>query len=279
MIVFGTVRRIQIVLLAVMIWALSSLTVNSEASAINIIARPGVSQGAVQEIKQGVSLLEGYFLDLYGVKLQRDVNIYLTANEREYAKELQTQFALSPAEAKRRAQTTRGWARDNLIISNIAALPNASERMYHIAHEMTHQYQFDFAPNYTNQLQWLAEGWADVIAAQVIARSGQDSVENYNRKWLDVLRKAKRLPALNQLQTPSGWYQAISVYGSEVTYRMAGIAASLLIQRSGYGAMLEYYRLFNQSDNPEQSFRQAFGISQAEFAQEVERYMNKQRKQ
>lgn len=273
-----TIRRIHVIILTVMIWALSSLTVNSEASAINIIARPGVSQGAAQEIRQGVHLLEGYFLELYGVKLQRDVNIYLTANEREYAKELQAQLALSPAEAKRRAQTTRGWARDNLIISNIAALPNATERMYHVAHEMAHQYQFDFAPNYTNQVQWLAEGWADVIAAQVIARSGKDSVENYNRKWWDGVRKAKRLPALNELQTPAGWYQAINVYGTEVTYRTAGLAAALLIQRSGPGAMLEYYRLFNQSDNHEQSFQQAFGISQAEFTQEVARYISKQRK-
>lgn len=266
------------VILVVMIWVLSSLAVKSEASAVNIIARPGVSQAAVQDIRQGVHLLEGYFLELYGVRLQRDVNIYLTANEREYAKELQAQLALSPAEAKRRAQTTRGWARDNLIISNIAALPNSTERMYHVAHEMAHQYQFDFAPHYTNQVQWLAEGWADVVAAQVIARSGQGSVDQYNRKWLDVLRKAKRLPALNELQTPAGWYQAINVYGTEVTYRTAGLAAALLIQRSGPGAMLEYYRLFNQSDNPEHSFRQAFGISQAEFAQELARYISKQRK-
>lgn len=163
-----TMRRIQTVILVVMIWMLSSLAVKSEASAVNIIARPGVSQAAVQDIRQGVHLLEGYFLELYGVRLQRHVNIYLTANEREYARELQAQLALSPAEAKRRAQTTRGWARDNLIISNIAALPNATERMYHVAHEMAHQYQFDFAPNYTNQVQWLAEGWADVIAAQVM---------------------------------------------------------------------------------------------------------------
>lgn len=275
----ATKKRIQISILVVMIWVLTSLVVKSEAIAINIIARPGVSQGAVQDIRQGVGLLEGYFLESYGVRLQRDVTIYLTANEREYAKELQAQFALSPAEAKRRAQTTRGWARDSLIISNIAALPNVTERMYHVAHEMAHQYQFDFAPHYTNQVQWLAEGWADVIAAQVIARSGKDRVENYNRKWWDVVRKAKRLPELNQLQTPSGWYQAIAGYGTEVTYRTAGIAATLLIERSGPGAMLEYYRLFNQSGNPEQSFRQAFGISQAEFSQEVQRYLNKQRNQ
>ncbi|QJW47202.1 hypothetical protein HA075_16175 [bacterium BFN5] len=143
---------------------------------------------------------------------------------------------------------------------------------------MTHQYQFDFAPHYSNQVQWLAEGWADVIAVQVLARSGKDSIENYNRKWWDVVRKAKRLPELNQLQTPSGWYQAIAGYGTEITYRTAGLATALLIQRSGPGAMLEYYRLFDQSDNAEQSFRQAFGISQAEFSQEAAHYLNKQRK-
>lgn len=148
------------------------------------------------------------------------------------------------------------------------------------AHEATHQVQSRVTGNNYDYvgLYWLAEGMAEVVAAQMTERLGLAEIRQYRSLWISDLRNAKSRPQLSCLDRENGWLESSQKHGVPITYDVASLAALRLVDLKGWPSLLQYfnylrnYRDLTKANPPEEAFLKAFGMSIADFERDFEAY-------
>lgn len=269
-------RILSAVALAAVLLPYLILPVAAQTPAVQVLSEPGVPPDAAQDVQRGSDLSLQFFRETYTLELKRSVHIILVPDNAAYIAALIREFSVSQTEADRRARTTTGWTAGSTIIINVGVLsPRA--RIFLTAHELTHQLQMQVTAAVDPwRLYWLAEGTADAVAAHVVEMSGHFPVEGYRTSWLATVHRAERRPDLSGLNTRGAWIAALDIYGSSVTYRVAGLGALYLIERFGHSAILAYFEALGRSDDPTQAFQQAFGWSIDAFIEEFRTFLASQ---
>jgi hypothetical protein len=156
--------------------------------------------------------------------------------------------------------------RDRLTRSTVA--PRAGL----FAHELTHVAQYALAGGKRLVAeQWLKEGHADWMEYQVLERLG---VQTYERSRQVQVREIKRagplaeLPRLTTLSTQRGWVTARDKHAKGGTYAVAFFATEYLVEKKGAGAILAYYRREQPASSRAAAFKNAFGTTIEEFAED-----------
>lgn len=141
-----------------------------------------------------------------------------------------------------------------------------------LAHEVTHVMQNGLAAgNYHRGDYWLKESFASYIAFQVVERLG---MAGYVDKQIQAASISERpTPSLADLSTWEEWEEARQKYDYLTVYRKALFASRQLAVKKGMPAVLEYFRLFSESNNEEENFTKAFGVSRADFALETNKQL------
>lgn len=237
---------------------------------VNIQASSGVSQEAVADAQSAVAMVESFFLKMYQMDFNRQVDIYLVANRDEYVIALMKILNYSQEMAEKQASMTHGVATGNEIIA-IGAMPSKIARVHMIAHEMTHQYQSAILGGNIVGIRWLVEGTADAMATAITASNGMGTMEGFRRNAINFLR-SHPYPDIGSLRTGADWYQVLSQY-QETTYPTATLAAYYLIGKVGFEPVFRYYQLVRGGANEYSAFAQAFGMSVQDFEQEYRQYL------
>jgi hypothetical protein len=183
------------------------------------------------------------------------------------------------------ARETASWAvalsTADLILVNEAALKRLpwSERVRVLAHELVHTVQYDLANGRRGTSdQWLREGLAEWIAYRVVNALKMGTFSQRSALAFSRVRKAENLgplPRLSQMATFRTFAELRSSHGQGPLYDQTFIATDFLIQCSGLEAVLQYFRLFAQSDNRLGNFRAAFGKDLSTFEEEFGLYLQK----
>jgi hypothetical protein len=161
-----------------------------------------------------------------------------------------------------------GIARPGRALLNGRLAGGGGEWLRLVAHELTHVAQFELAGGEGRAEQWLAEGMAEHVAFQALERLDQGSLAMHRRV---ALVRVQRQPAfahgrldLSTLGSPRDFTLRHQREGSVETYHLTFLLADFLIERHGFGAMVDYFgRLKRQSS--EAAFRSAFGYPIAAF--------------
>ena len=115
----------------------------------------------------------------------------------------------------------------------------------------------------------MLEGMADAMGAQLVAKTRLFSVPQYKNNWQTGITLSPQKPSLNELRTSSGWFNSISAYGGPPTYKTAGLASLILLERYGMPKVLAYFRELGRDATPEAAFRQAFDLDMSQFENEI----------
>jgi hypothetical protein len=187
---------------------------------------------------------------------------------------LVTERRFDPFLARDTARFSWGVGEPDNVLVNEAALLNVAwpDRIRFLAHEFTHTVQYAFANGRRSTSdQWLREGFADWVSYRVLESLGLATFAEKRESRLAQIRGARDrqpFPSLTQMVTFREWVTLRNRHGATVTYGQAFLAVDFLIERKGLPAVVEYFRLFGQSEDRLVNFQTAFGRELSAFESE-----------
>jgi hypothetical protein len=143
------------------------------------------------------------------------------------------------------------------------------ERVQILAHELTHTVEKAWIDGRLAAWdRWLSEGFAEWTGYRVVEKLGGATFATSSSRISDEVARAHQQrpdPALTQLAAGEDWLKWLQSRGRPSTYGQAFLAVDLLIEQKSVPAIVEYFRLFRESNDRERNFLTAFGESVTEF--------------
>lgn len=242
---------------------------------IEIVAKPGVSSYDVSIVQRTVCLATKLLEENYSLVRGQDIKIILVPDAFSYSATLQREENLSSDTSLYLASHSFGATNNNYIVINVGGISGYNDTLFVTAHELTHQYQMAEAGQW-NRLNWLMEGMADMVAAQVVnlntVNHGESEVDRYRLTWLNVLRSTQNKPNLKKLDTRQDWLIHFQNNGP-VTYRMADLAVLNLADSRESTNFKTYMNTLREGVDAEQAFQSAFGVTCSAYTQEYENWI------
>ena len=243
----------------------------SDNNSNNIIFEFGadVLQTEVTDFRRSTDVTVRYYQEI-GLALNDPVTIVLTRNRKAFLLEVATRFAISEFEANRVSKGVDALSGNSLIVINVEGTPIPRQRAFLVAHELTHQYQKQIAGSKAGEIKWMIEGMAEAVGAQIAARLGYMSIEQYKNNWQSGIRFAAKKPSLTELRTYQEWSNALSVYGTGLTYKTAGLSNLILIEQYGIQKIIEYFVELSKGNNDGAAFQKSFDLDLGQFERDIE---------
>jgi len=202
-----------------------------------------------------------------GLPLPAGTRVHVYTTREAFRRGLVKDAAMGEEGADELAAFAIGIARPGRALLN-GRLAGGGEWLRLVAHELTHVAQFELAGGEGRAEQWLAEGMAEHVAFQALERLDEGSLAMHRRV---ALVRVQRQPAfahgrldLSTLGSPRDFTLRHQREGSVETYHLTFLLADYLIERHGFGAMVEYFGRLKRQPS-EAAFRSAFGYSIAAF--------------
>jgi len=203
-----------------------------------------------------------------GLPLPAGTRIHVYTTREAFRRGLVKDAAMGEEGADELAAFAIGIARPGRALLNGRLAGGGGEWLRLVAHELTHVAQFELAGGEGRAEQWLAEGMAEHVAFQALERLDEGSLAMHRRV---ALVRVQRQPAfahgrldLSTLGSPRDFTLRHQREGSVETYHLTFLLADFLIERHGFGAMVEYFSRLKRQPS-EAAFRSAFGYSIAAF--------------
>ena len=203
-----------------------------------------------------------------GLPLPTGTRVHVYTTREAFRRGLVKDAAMGEEGADELAAFAIGIARPGRVLLNGRLADGGGEWLRLVAHELTHVAQFELAGGEGRAEQWLAEGMAEHVAFQALERLDEGSLAMHRRV---ALVRVQRQPAfahgrldLSTLGSPRDFTLRHQREGSVETYHLTFLLADYLIERHGFGAMVEYFGRLKRQPS-EAAFRSAFGYSIAAF--------------
>lgn len=144
-----------------------------------------------------------------------------------------------------------------------------------LAHELTHVLQYEVGGGQRGtSAQWLREGFAEWVSLRVMETLGQIDGGLVRRHALQRVRSfggPAAVPQLADLGAFRAWVAQSRTPAGEILYDLALVAVMELVDAHGATAVVRYFSLFERRQDRAANFREAFGISEPDFAEDVTR--------
>jgi len=203
-----------------------------------------------------------------GLPLPPGTRVHVYTTREAFRRGLVKDAAMGEEGADELAAFAIGIARPGRALLNGRLAGSGGEWLRLVAHELTHVAQFELAGGEGRAEQWLAEGMAEHVAFQALERLDEGSLAMHRRV---ALVRVQRQPAfahgrldLSTLGSPRDFTLRHQREGSVETYHLTFLLADYLIERHGFGTMVEYFSRLKRQPS-EAAFLSAFGDSIAAF--------------
>ena len=242
---------------------------DNETDIVQIECAADILQEEAADFRRSVDETVQYYSEA-GLLLHKPVTIVLVRNRKAFLTESASRFGISEFEVNRVGKGVDALSGNRLIVINVDGTPTPRQRMFLLAHELTHQYQRQIAGVKAAEVKWMLEGMAEAVGAQVVARNGFMSVEQYKANWQTGICMAKNKPYLTQLRTSQDWSIALSVYGSGLTYKTAGLGNLILLEQCGMQSVIKYFGEIGKGKSYNEAFQNAFDVEILQFERNME---------
>ena len=258
---------------------------SAELTPIRAIRTPMPEQAdcrvsAFRNYEDAVSAIACVFAREFNVSVH-GIYFLLHPNQRAFESSLVSASKFDAAYARQTAAWAVALSTTERVLVNEAALSRFlwPERVRVLAHELAHTVQYRLAGGRRSTSdQWLREGLAEWMASHVVQTLKLSTLPRRITLALERVRKSglhDSLPSLHRMVTFYDFAELRSTLGTPATYDQTFIAADLLIQRYGLQTVLQYFRLFAQSDDRLGNFRASFGMDLSSFEEEFGLYLQK----
>jgi hypothetical protein len=165
-----------------------------------------------------------------------------------------------------------------------------------LAHELGHVLQFELGGGKRGtSAQWLREGFSEWLELRVMetldradgAKAWRQAIENVRNPertrvmtlggpdsypdWVERIHGRTRPPPLSALGSWPDWVAQLGGAAGGALYDYAFIAATVLLEEHEVPAVLRYFELFAEHQDPAANFLEAFGESEQEFEERLRR--------
>ena len=246
----------------------------NKTSSILIECMADIVQAEVTDFRHSADETVKYYQEV-GLLLNKPVTIVLTRNRKAFLMEAASRFGISEIEVNRVGKGVDALSGNSLIVINVDGTPTPRQRTFLLAHELTHQYQRQLAGAKAGEVKWMLEGMAEAVGAQVVARQGFMSIEQYKTNWQTGISIAANKPSLTALRTNQDWSNALSVYGSGLTYKTAGLSNLILFEQYGIQRGIKYFEELGKGKSSNDAFRNSFEVDMLHFERNMEIYSRK----
>jgi hypothetical protein len=213
-------------------------------------------------------------------------------------RDLLVRIGYPPTLAREAAREMAAIGGHRIVLINQARLESQGwpARLALLAHELGHVLQYELAGGKRGtSAQWLREGlsdwlglrvmetldraergkaWSRALArvrspdrAQVMTLGGPGSLP----EWVERVPSRVRLPSLSALGSFPDWVQQLRGEAGGALYEYAFVAVSTLVEERGLPAVLHYFALFAEREDPAANFLEAFGQTEAQFEDRLQR--------
>jgi hypothetical protein len=239
------------------------------AGHVTIADDPDVDQAALDAVNQAIETTLDLFREDFGLTLDHDVRLQLTANKEDFAATLVRQGSHSRDSAANRADKSVGLSSRGKIVEDLGRQDNIAEKIFVAAHELTHQFQDQASGGRHGTVRWLSEGAADYLAAKVVERSRLGSLAAYRARWTRLVAAAAARPSLAALRGYGDWTAAENRYGGGLIYRLSDLAVLRLVELRGDRALFAFFRRLHDLD-ADRAFQETFGQDLDRFERQAE---------
>lgn len=252
--------------LTLCLWLLAGPTL---AGHVTVADDPDVDQAAVEAVNQAIETTLDLFRFEFGLTLDHDVRLVLTANKEDFAASLVRQGSHTRESAADRADKSVGLSSRGRIVEDLSRQGNLAAKVFVAAHELTHQFQDQLSAGRHNVARWLSEGAADYMAARAVEVSRLGKLSVLSARWAKTVADAAEPPSLTALRSFADWRAAENRYGGALIYNLADLAVLRLVELKGERALFDYFRRLRDQD-VERAFQASFGQDLGRFERQPE---------
>lgn len=243
-------------------------------------------KAVLQEMNQAAEIFPQFVEETYKVKLNRRIDVWVSADTAGYEKLLTERLDEEAATARQKAQFTDGQSLGSkkfiAIDGSTKKLKNSSDRFSTMGHELFHQLQYELSDGhsgYKKSLFWLEEGTADYAGALLCERLGGRSVEKWYLDDLFTLLNSKAVAQVSQLQHTTEEERMQFMTEKVKHYTMSDVMTYYLLKHYG-GAQPQqkiaaYYKALAKEE-AEKAFVHTFGIELQDYLQEFSHWWQEQ---
>ncbi len=212
-------------------------------------------------------------------------------------RDLLVRIGYPPELAREAAQEMAAIGGHRLVLINQDRLESQGwpARLALLGHELGHVLQYELAGGRRGtSAQWLREGLSDWVGLRVLETL--DPAERANA-WRRAMARVRspgraqatvggpgsppegvervpsraRLPSLSALGSFPDWLQQLRGDAGGALYEYAFVAVSTLVEERGLPSVLHYFTLFAEREDPAANFLEAFGQTEAQFEDHLQR--------
>jgi len=261
--------RLRLWGLSMLLWLCAGLAGPALAGRVTIADEADVDQAAVEAVNQAIETTLDMFRFEFGLTLDHDVRLVLTANKEDFAASLVRQGSHTEEGAADRADKSVGVSMRGRIVEDLSRQKNLAAKVFVAAHELTRQFQDQLSAGRHNGVRWLSEGAADSMAARAVEVSRLGKVSVLRARWAKTVANAAEPPSLTTLRSFADWRAAENRYGGALIYTLSDLAVQRLVELRGERALFDYFRRLRDQDAP-QAFEEAFGQDLDRFERQPE---------
>lgn len=241
---------------------------------VTVIEEPGTDAAFIADVQEAVNDFNAMLSEKIGLALTRNARLYICPTQEKYAYILEHELKQDHATAEEHARLSSGYSGGRVqtvaINGSNRLMKSKHKRAFITAHELFHQVQYQVAGSTTkDNIYWLMEGSADLVGALASERLGGQSIDQWKEERVKVLRRNSHVSVQKAFHIDRDeWWRLVEQ--KQYPYEVADLMVLLLVQRSGYEAIGEYFRLLGKSVDAKTAFRRVFGINESQFLEEFE---------
>ena len=248
----------------------------TKPAVLHIEAREGVSQALARSLEAETKAVQTMFQSRLGQQLHGEYQIVLANNQDDLAEAVKTYCSIPEDKAKELAASSLWIENGSTVLLNASQIESDRQQSFTVGVMLMRVMLGQRMGQPERSVEWLMRGSGYLMGVARLGEKGLGTLPQYQRAWLDSLRKAGRLPQLAQMSTADGFRQVSQSYSDDTASVMAEYATAELVSRRGWPSLIRWAEAVRTTGDAQKAFRQIFGQSSVDFEAELQSRVQRQ---
>lgn len=243
---------------------------------LHLEARDGVSQALVHSLEDEMKSVQNMFQNRLGQQLHGEYQIVLAGSQADLAQAIKTYCSIPEERAKELAASSLWVENGSTVLINASQIESDRQQSFTVGVMLMRVMQGQRMGQPERSIEWLIRGSGYLMGVARLGEKGLGTLPQYQRAWVDSLRKAGRLPQLARMSTVEGFRQVSESLSDDTASVMAEYATAELVNRHGWPSLVRWQEATRASGDAQKAFRQVFGQSSTDFEAELQNRLQRQ---
>ena len=237
--------------------------------------RQGVQAETVQAMQEQAEAVQELFRRRLGTQLHGQYQFVLSPDQQDLAKAVQLYCGVTEKKAAELAGSSLWLQNGSTILINMEQLGEPRQRIFMTGVLLMRVMQGQRAGSAERGMEWLTRGAGYIVGVARMGEAGYGTLAQYQRTWMEMLRKSGRIPVLGSMESAEGYQKAAESLSEDTAALMSEYAAAELVTRYGWQPLAQWLEAARNTGDARRAFRQVFGQSAEEFESAVQQKLQR----